>query len=279
MAVQVRSFKEGFYLVLVGMMIGCAMIIPGVSGGVMAVIFGIYEQLIAIAANPWRNLRANLLFVILLGLGAVISVLALSNVLSYLLATYPKLIKYLFVGLLGGSLPALVKVANEQGFKRCYLSTFLVGLLLMLTPMVIAGKAQALTVTNSSAELSGWQSVLSGVLLAAGTVVPGVSSSFLLITAGTYEVLLKAVAELRILMLVPTAVSAGISALLISKLTSYLLRRFYGLTYYGLLGVVAGSIIVVFPGLPRGFGESLLALLLLVSGALASWGLSQAEKN
>ncbi|MDI9419043.1 MAG: DUF368 domain-containing protein [Firmicutes bacterium] len=279
MAVQVRNFKDSFYLVLVGMVIGSGMIIPGVSGGVMAVVFGIYEQIIDVVARPWRNLWANLKFTVPLVLGALVSVFVLSNVLSYLLTYYPVLVKYLFIGLLAGSIPALVKVANERGFNRHYLGTFLVGLLLMLIPLIVAAKVQTLTDASTVTGLSGWQSVLSGILLAAGTVVPGVSSSFLLIFTGTYEVLLNAVADLQILVLLPTGISAVISAFLISRVTSYLLRRFYGWTYYGLLGVVAGSIIVVFPGLPRGFWEGLLALMLLAFGILAAWGLSKADKN
>ena len=277
MAVQVRNFKDSFYLVLVGMVIGSGMIIPGVSGGVMAVVFGIYEQIIDVVARPWRNLWANLKFTVPLVLGALVSVFVLSNVLSYLLTYYPVLVKYLFIGLLAGSIPALVKVANERGFNRHYLGTFLVGLLLMLIPLIVAAKVQTLTDASTVTGLSGWQSVLSGILLAAGTVVPGVSSSFLLIFTGTYEVLLNAVADLQILVLLPTGISAVISAFLISGdlLSAPQILRW---TYYGLLGVVAGSIIVVFPACPRFLG-GLLALMLLAFGILAAWGLSKADKN
>ncbi|HOB08593.1 MAG: DUF368 domain-containing protein [Limnochordia bacterium] len=272
---EVKS-KNSLYLMLVGMVMGCIMMIPGVSGGVMAVILGIYEPLVMIAARPWHNWRENLKFGLPLALGALVSILIMSNILSYLLSEYPLLVKYLFIGLVAGSIPGLAKVANERGFERRYLASFLVGLMIMLIPMIAAARLES--PPDLGTEITGlslWQSVLSGFLLALGTVVPGVSSSFLLIIAGTYGTMLRAVAELKIIELFPLGIAAAVSALLISRAISYLLRRYFSWTYYGLLGIVVGSTIVVFPGLPSGFSEGLLAFILLFLGTAATLRLSR----
>lgn len=261
------------YLVLAGIMIGGGMIIPGVSGGVLAVILGIYERIISIIAHPFEDLRENIKFGLPLAAGAVISVLALSQVLNYLLEYYPLLVKYLFIGLLAGSLPGLTDVANAKGLDKRYYAALILGVCIIFIPLLFGSELQEPVKTAD--ELKGWQAVLSGILLAAGTVVPGVSSSFLLMIAGTYQLLLKSLAQLNLLPLIPTGLSALISAVLLSRVTKFLLSKYYGWTYYTLLGIVAGSIIVVFPGFPRSILEALLGILLLVFGALVSWRLSR----
>ncbi len=273
MVIQVRDLKDSFQLLLAGMLIGVGMIIPGVSGGVMAVIFGIYEPIIAVIAHPFKNLRENIKFGLPLALGAVISVLVLSQILNYFLTHHPLLVKYLFIGLLAGSLPALADLAKEKGFDRRYYCTFVIGLGIILFPLLLAGKAQSPVVSEN--EITGWQAVLSGFLVAAGTVVPGVSSSFLLMIAGTYSTLLRSLAEFNIIPLIPVIISGAGSALLLSRLTQYFLANFYGWTYYCLLGIIVGSIVVVFPGLPSSIPQGSAAVMLLLLGASASWRLSR----
>ncbi len=263
--------KRGLSLIFAGVLIGAGMIIPGVSGGVMAISFGIYERIIAILAHPFRNLHQNLKFAVPLVLGAVISILVLSNVLDYLLMNYPLMVMYLFVGLVIGSLPALVKIASKNGFNRRYYLSFFVGIALMIAPLLLTSLAEVSS--NDPVNLNYNQIVISGILLAVGTVVPGVSSSFLLIIFGTYQTLLHGLANFDLWLLIPVAIPFIISVLVLSRLTNYFLQNFYGWTYYALLGIIVGSIAVVFPGLPATLLEGIVCVFLLLLGVTLTFKL------
>lgn len=267
-----RGFNLFIKRVLIGMLMGAGMIIPGFSGGVIAVIFGLYEQIIAVINHPFRDVRNSVSLALPLVAGAGVSVLALSKVLNWLLERYPLLVIYLFIGLIVGSLPSLVKVATKQGTAPRYYLALIIGLLVMLIPGFFEQRVPG---KFASEPIGLGAQLFSGFLLALGTVVPGVSSSFLLMIAGTYMPLMDALANLRIAELLPVGCSALISAVIIAWIIGYLLREYYSWTYYGLLGVVIGSIIMVFPGLPQTLMEGFLGAVLLIIGAITTWILSQ----
>ncbi len=127
--------KEGFaFRFFAGIFMGLAMIIPGVSGGVIGIILGLYHQILAIVAHPLDNFKDNLGFMLPLILGGAISVLLFSNLINFLIVSYPFFIMYLFIGLVLGSFPTLIRISNREGFDRLYLVTFLIALMISLLP-------------------------------------------------------------------------------------------------------------------------------------------------
>lgn len=129
--------NEGFlYRLFAGLIIGLGMIIPGVSGGVIAIMLGLYHQVVAVIAHPLENFWHNVRFILPLAVGGIASVLLFSNVIEYLLINYPFFIMYLFIGLLLGSLPAVIDIANKKGFDQRYLVPFFITLILTLLPVI-----------------------------------------------------------------------------------------------------------------------------------------------
>lgn len=264
-----ENHKSFFYRLASGFVIGIGTVIPGVSGGVLAIILGLYQPMVETAAHPLKNWRKNAAFLLPIGIGVGGSILILSNVLNYLFNHYPIPLLYLFVGLVLGSLPAVIQVGNEEGFRLSYMVSLGVGFLIMYwIGRLPQGKVTMLA--------DGWLSSLwYGILLALGTVVPGLSSSFLLMTFGAYQKLLAAVAHVDLVTLLPVMVSFVPGVWLCSKGISWLFKHVYGWTYYGIIGILFASLMVVFPGLPRTLAEGLISVPLLIGGMWSSIYLSK----
>lgn len=238
-----------------GMLIGIANLIPGVSGGTMAVSMGVYEEIIDSIGNFFKKFKEtfvkNMVFLIPIILGAGVGVLAFSKLLNYLLTNHEAYTKFAFMGLILGSIPFIFKKSNEKGFKKSYIIPFIITLaigggLCLLEYFGVTGSQ------ITSFDLNAITIILLavyGFIAAASMVIPGISGSFILLLLGVYTAILSAVSNLQILILIPFAIGVALGILLMSKLINYLLEHFHGLTYYAILGFILGSLPAIFPGL------------------------------
>lgn len=259
---------------LKGLAIGAGAIAPGVSGGALAVIFGIYEKITHAIGNIFKNFRKNLVYLLPYGLGAIIGVLGFSNIFKFLFKHYNVEIRYLFVGLMIGTFPSLFRSANKKGFRKIYLIFFILALVITTSFSLIENKAIDVIADGNP---SVFQLILYGVIVGVGTIIPGVSSSVVLIYLGSYEFVLDAIASLNIPILIPIGVGFILCFLLLSKAISMMFKKAYGLTHYSILGFVVGSIMPIFPGFIFDF-KHLISLAILLASLLASYRLSKFEK-
>lgn len=254
---------------LKGIFIGMANAIPGVSGGTIAVITGIYEPLIsALAAvgdalfsvftgnKGWKSAFARALPVILpAGLGLVIGLVGFANIIESLSEAAPMQTQFLFMGLILGSLPFLIKQSGKTRFKPTYLIPLILGAGLLICMAIvnsslesrealIASQRIIRTITPSSALIL----IVVGMLAVGTMVIPGVSGSFLLVLIGMYGTFIKMFTERNLAVIALFAVGAGVGLLLISKLISWLLTHVHGHAYFGIVGLVIGSVAVLWPG-------------------------------
>lgn len=245
-----------------GFVIGLGLIIPGVSGAVLAMILGVYQPIIAAVAKPFTNWRQNLELLAPLGVGAVVCLFLFSRLLEFLFAQYPLPTLYLFFGLVLGSLPTLVALANTGGFRLSYIPSLCLGLALLFFT------------TNLPSLLSGggvaggglFTYLFLGALVGVGLIVPGLSASFLLMAFGFYEVLLRAVNQVDFAVLIPVALGLVPTLILVSRGITWLFRQAHGHTSYLILGLLVGSLLVAFPGWPRTALELVIAFPLFFVG-------------
>ena len=187
-----------------GIAIGAGAILPGISSGVLCVIFGIYETLLNCILNFFKNIKYNFKFLFPIGLGALCGVLLFGNILKYIFYAYPVQTKFAFIGLILGSIPALLKKAcTKQTFKLRYLIylvlSFLLGILLVFLEKHIHTSA---TFQN---EYSYIFIAFSGLLMSAGVIIPGISSTLILMLLGIYDAYLVSVSTLYLPFLIPLA--------------------------------------------------------------------------
>lgn len=230
-----------------GILIGSGAILPGISSGVFCVIFGIYEKLVDSILNLFRDFKKNVKFLLPLALGGITGVLLVGKLLNFLFTTYPMPTKFCFIGLILGSIPVLFKKANQnKGFRLHYLifllAAFLIGVLSLQLETVLPNIIH-LNVSNGYF----FYLVLAGFVMSIGIVMPGVSSSVILMTLGVYTTYLNAVAHIDFSVLVPMGIGLIIGSLLFLKLIQFLLKNYYTPTFYIIIGFVLGSILVLYP--------------------------------
>lgn len=266
--------------VLKGVLIGVGSIAPGVSGGALAMILGLYEKLVYAVGNFFKDIKKNIIFLFPIGLGGGIGVIAFSKILKFLLANYTMPTTYTFAGLIVGTLPVLFKRANKKGFKKSYL-IFLVAALALAVSFAFIESGFSADQAAAQIELTGGNIVkliLIGFLIAGSLVIPGISGSVLLMLIGVYTLFLDAVASINVFVLAPIAIGLGIGVLAFSKLMEYMLDRHYGITYYAVIGFLIGSIPEVITGFPSG-STGVLSILLFIVGVITSYYFSKLEKE
>ncbi|HEY8392895.1 MAG TPA: DUF368 domain-containing protein [Capillibacterium sp.] len=261
-----RDLLKRFFL---GLAIGVAAITPGLSAGVIAAAAGLYEPVIHALVHFPKEYRKSIVFLLPLGLGAGSGILLFGRVMERLMLTAKFQVIYVFLGLVAGSMPALFKEANRRGFRKRFLWAAVVAFGLVLgTGRLLAWFPQQ----TAGQKLEAATALLGGAVLAFGTIIPGISSSLILMYLGLYEKLLAAFIGWDWPVLIMLAVGFGLTALLMLKLVDLLFQRYLGFAYYGVIGFLFGSMVMIFPGFRRGFLLLLDGLLLLASAAL-SFGL------
>nr|WP_122012139.1 DUF368 domain-containing protein [Maliibacterium massiliense] len=252
---------------LAGICMGVGAITPGVSGGVMAVAMGLYEPMIVAVSRFFRDVRGNVKLLLPIGLGACVGVLAMSNLMRYLMARYAGPVLLLFIGLVAGSTPALVKEGSRDGFSKSYLWAFAAGAALL---GAFALLERAAPPRAQGGQLSFAEGLLCGGILSVGVVIPGVSTSFLLIYMGMYAPFMAAISALQIWTLVPIALGFGAVSLALVHAVRLLFARARAYAYFAVLGFTAGSVVLMLWMIAaQGFAWWHLVFLLAGLGVMA----------
>ena len=251
-----------FYRILCGFFLGIAVIAPGVSGSVMAVMMGIYNELITIISSPFKNFKKNFIFLFPMGIGGVVSVISLIQVLKFMFEIYPIPSFLLFFGLIGGSLPTIFKEANENGFQKKYLFG-IIGAFIFAATVGLIARSQ---VTLSSGLNDSIYLPLSGGIAGMMSMVPGMSISMVLMTLGVYSKLLHAAAGFQVMTIAPVGICFVLGMFLFSKITKFVFDKYHHFAYFMVFGFVLGTLIGIFPGIPKDLFNWVLSLITISLG-------------
>lgn len=231
-----------------GFILGIGFIIPGVSGGVIATILGIYEEIINRITNFFQDINQNSKYLLPLIMGIFISILLFSKIIVYLLNNKLDFISYVFIGLILGSIPFLYQEVRHKCHKsliwQVTISTFIFGIILFIIQRKFI---------NIDYNPSIYKLILAGLFYSIGKIVPGISGASLLMLIGVYNYFLNIIANLKyinitlFIKLIPFIFSFLISSLLLLKLLNYLLTKHFRFTYSAIIGFVISSILFIFP--------------------------------
>ena len=241
--------KNLFVNFIKGIFIGVGAVLPGLSGGALAAIFGLYEPLINFASNMKKDFVANVKFLFPAVLGGLVGVFLLSHALGYFLEYHLAEISIFFVGAMMGIFPALVKKAGEKGREPVHLLitvTVAIGAFLLFSKIFGTTTPTSLSATG----IGTWMA--SGGIIGLGVTFPGLSPSNFLMYLGLYQPLNLAISQLNFTILIPVAIGGVLSVILTAKLVSYLLKIAYTVVYHVILGLVLTSTVMI---LPRNFNS------------------------
>jgi len=252
--------------ILIGFVVGIACITPGLSAGVIAAAAGLYEPAIHAIVSIRKEFKKSVIYLMPLGIGAVIGILLFSKVMKELMINAEFIVLYIFLGLVAGSIPSLVKEANSNGFRKKYLWALAIAFVFVLC---VERNVTWLPNQTNEAQINLVTTVLCGAVLAFGTIVPGISSSFILMRLGMYETLLAALADINIKILAMAGIGFVVTALAIIKLVDILFSKFRGFAYYAVMGFLIGSMVMIFPGFRTGFDLVIDIFLFLASAGVS----------
>ena len=290
MTVQHKEPKESpllfLYRIIQGALIGGGAILPGVSGGVLAVVFGIYRPMMAFLSRPLQTFKTHWKLFVPVILGVGLGFWGFAKLVAWLFSGDSPYPLALFVGLILGTLPLLYKDAQKPqngvsltaGEKRSNLLALIISFVaLMIFLFVISRQSSAQSIEPTLS----W-SFLSGLIWGFSLVVPGLSSSSILLFIGIYTKLMAGVKDLNFGIIIPLMLGIAIVAFVFARFVDKLFEKRYGVASNAVVGLVAASTlaIIIFPP-PEyaitSFGQGAVSFVIMVVGFIAAhylgkWG-------
>lgn len=243
---------------LKGMVIGIANIIPGVSGGTMAVSMGIYDRLIHCLTHLFSEFKENVKFVVPIGIGVVIALAGLPFVITPAFEHFPLQTNALFIGLIVGGLPAVWKKVKGSSIRLGHILPFLFFFFLVVG-MAALGETEGKSADLSLGVFSVVKLFFVGVIASATMVIPGVSGSMVLLILGYYNPIVATIKEFveallsfnmpEILrccgILIPAGIGIVIGIFAIAKLIEIIFEKFPLQAYWAIIGLIAASPVAI----------------------------------
>lgn len=226
---------------LQGALIGLGAVLPGISGGVLSVIFGIYKDIMELLASLFRNFKTHVPKLIPYIIGAVFGFLGIANLLAFVLEKYPAPSVCLFVGLIGGMMPSLWKEAGKQGRNKSSLLSMLIAMIVIFA-LLIGLRSASVTLTPNF----GWY-LFCGFCLAISVIAPGMSFSTLLMPLGLYTPFVDGIGHLSMSVLIPGGIGGLLTVICLSKAVNYLFDHYYSVAFHAIVGIVIAATLMIVP--------------------------------
>lgn len=265
---QASGFSFKFFLIrlLQGALIGLGAVLPGISGGVLCVVFGIYKPIMELLSAPFKALKkyARMLLPVLIGL--VIGFLGVAKVLGFLLNRYPDASVCVFVGLIFGMLPSLFRESRKKGVSgKDYVAmgvTFAIVLVLLLTLQFVS-----VTIVPNT----GWY-LFCGFCLALSIIAPGMSFSTLLMPLGLYTPFIDGIGNFDFSVLIPGGIGALATVLLFARLVNHLMDRYYSTISHAIIGIVVAATLPIIPyaSFVSSISSGIINTVCLISGIVVA---------
>lgn len=263
---------------LIGAFIGTLSILPGTSGGVAAVVFGVYERLVRNIADIFNKIRTDFRFLFTIGMGLLVGVLLTAFGTKWFISNFEVVAMFLFTGLIIGQFPDVYKMTKVDRRKSSPLNylAFAAGIfltLMLLSIEDIGGLNVRVEMTRDL--VSVLLLLFTGIVIAAAVITPGISGSSLLLVMGLYYPILAAITEFDLFIILVFGCGLVIGGIGFAKVISWALTNYYKSTFFAILGLTVGSTLIVgykAVSMTGGIFEGLLGALALTAGfAISIW--------
>lgn len=258
-----------------GLFIGGTMLVPGVSGGTMAMILGIYDNLISSVSSFMKNKTENFRFLLLFAAGGILGMFLFSRPILYLIENFTMPTLFFFMGAVIGGVPFIFRKSQLKKASWKGLIYIAAGIIIVLGISFIPAGGHH---TDISAGGSIIYLVFAGFIAAVALILPGISVSYMLLIMGLYDRTMMAISQAQIPFLIPLAAGLILGIILTARVLENAMNRFPQPTYLIILGFVLGSLAEVFPGVPSGIDIAVCAIT-FAAGAAAILILSKVEND
>jgi putative membrane protein len=275
---------KSLILVLKGIIIGVANVIPGVSTATFMVLLHVYDEIVDAVGNfvsdffsGREKFKAYLLLLIPFGVGAVVGTLAFAKLATFVLDRYPVPAQFFFIGLIAGSIPSVLTMHHDM---RPTVSRVIAGVAGLALAVLVGLGVKGEALGQLAADPSSIQGLLYfgivGFFAGGSVMTPGMSGSYIFLLAGTYEPIMEALDSLThppimIGVIISTAVGVALGVVIFAKVISMLLKKQPAVTFYAILGLIFGSFVGLWPAEFDFTAASLLSMLALIPGAAIAY--------
>ena len=267
---QVVEYLKYF---LCGLIFGTANVIPGVSGGTMLVVVGIFDRLTDAIAGV-KKIFKNFPFLLTFALGAGAGILISAKVISQMFVSFGVQTNMFFIGLILGGIPLIYRLGTaEKKPKPLCILPFVIAMAFVIA-LAVLEKLNIFSLTAETVEgfdlVFSLKMVGSAALAAVTMIIPGISGSFVMMLLGVYETIIGALSTFNFYVIIPFAIGAVVGIVVGAKLISMLIAKNRLMVYSALMGLVIGSVYAI---LPDGFGFNLqtgYGFVFLLLGVIAS---------
>lgn len=277
--------KDKLLYIIKGFFFGVANIIPGVSGGTIAITMGIYEEMISSISGFLKNPKKSIMYLLPIGIGAVLSILLMSKVISFCLDRFPAPTNLFFIGLIVGGIPLLTRKVKGSKFNpiNAFLLLLTFSIIMFMTFSDGGGSNMDLSnVTFGKMVLL----FLFGMIAAGCMVIPGISGSFVLMLLGAYKPVISVIGDLtnfsnlghNLSILIPFGIGVVVGIILIAKILEFLFNKYEVSTYYAILGFILASVIalaVTVIGVHASVIEIIVGIVLFAVGSTIGYKLGE----
>ena len=243
--------KIGLINFIKGFILGIANVIPGVSGGTMAVSMGLYELILSSIGNFFKDIKGNFIKLLPIILGILVAIVSTSKLVTYALTNYKAQTLCLFIGLIFGGVSLIMRKIKGKGSKTNYLIFFVIFFFVISLNFLKTGLIE-ISFTNMGI-IDYLLLLLVGFIASSAMVIPGISGSFILMVLGYYDKIIYTVSTItdfsklgsNLLILVPFGIGVIIGIVFMAKLITNLIKKYETKTYFAIMGFVLSSVVVL----------------------------------
>ncbi len=260
------SLLQFFIRILQGALIGLGAVLPGISGGVLCVIFGIYKPIMELLSNPFKNFKTHVPKLIPVIIGGAIGFLGIANILAFFLEKYPNPSVCLFVGLIAGMFPSLLREAGEQGRSKGSYTSMVIAAIIIFVLLTML-KVSSFTITPNFA----WY-LFCGFCLALSVIAPGMSFSTLLMPLGLYTPFVEGIGHFDFSVLIPGGIGALLTVILFAQAVNALFKHHYSCAFHAIVGIVFAATVMIIPfaSFTASLGSFVVNIICIAVGVVAA---------
>ncbi len=254
--------------VIQGILIGAGAILPGISGGVLCVVFGIYRPMMALLAHPKENLPRYGRMLLPVGVGWVLGFAVFAWLIKILFDASETMAVILFIGLIAGTIPSLYREAGKMGRSKSGYLGMIGGFLVLFTFLLWVQNTPSMEITPSV----GWF-FFCGIFWGLSTIIPGMTSSSILISLGLFEPLVNGMVALDMGVIVPGVLGIVIIVIMLSRAVNALFQKYYTFAFHTILGIVLASTVVIVPLDFISWSNFILRVIVFAIGFVIAWAM------
>ncbi|MBP5529751.1 MAG: DUF368 domain-containing protein [Lachnospiraceae bacterium] len=253
-----------------GVAVGAGAILPGFSGGVLCVVLGMYPLIMELFSHPFKAAKKHWRVYIFIGIGWALGFFAVSNLIKFVYARYEVFTLWTFVGMIFGNVPSLFKEAGKKGRTKSSFISMAVAFVVMFAILFSVAMMPNLNITPNV-----WWYLFSGFMWGLSIIIPGLTSSSIMMSLGIYESFNAGLAGFKPIVIIPWVVGMLLTAAALARLVEYIFKKHYSEAFHAVIGIVVSSTIMIFPIFrPYALSDIFISAACVIVGFIAAYFLS-----